>query len=158
MMTWAQFAEHEPEMAALGERIFVKYGIAYIGTVRQDGSPRVTPVSPVIVAGHLYLGLMPDSPKKRDIDRDPRCVVHGLPGPDDAEISVRGIARPLTQAETEALCAAVPPNVRLAADTCLYELGIVQVNHTKFEDPGIAGRRPKPTRRRWVAASPRSGE
>lgn len=158
MMTWAQFAEHDQEMASLGERIFAKYGIAYIGTVRRDGSPRVTPVTPVIIDGHLYLGLMPGSPKKRDIDRDPRCVVHGLPGPNDAEIAVRGVARPLTREEAEALFARAPSNVRLADDTCLYELGITQVNYTKFEDPGVAGKRPKPTRRRWVAASSWPGE
>src|SRR5947207_3199005 len=116
MATWAQFAEHEHNIADLGERIFSKYGIAYIGTVRQDGGPRVTPVTPVIIDGHLYLGLMPDSPKKRDIDRDKRCVIHGLPGPNDSEIAVRGIARPLGRGEVEALFAKAPRNIRLAED------------------------------------------
>jgi hypothetical protein len=151
MATWARFADHEHDIAVLGERIFSKYGIAYIGTVRQDGSPRVTPVTPVIIDGHLYLGLMPDSPKKRDVDRDERCVIHGLPGPNDAEISVRGVARPLDSAEVETLFAKAPPSIRLAEDACMYELDIVQVNYTKFEQPDVAGGRPKATRNRWVA-------
>jgi hypothetical protein len=153
MTTWAQFAEREHEIADLGERIFAKYGIAYVGTIRQDGGPRITPITPVIIDGGLYLGLMPNSPKKRDIDRDNRCVIHGLPGPGDAEISVRGVARPLDRAELEALFAKAPSNVRLAEDTCIYELDITQVNYTKFGQPDIAGGRPKPARSRWVAPS-----
>jgi hypothetical protein len=150
MATWEEFAGSEPEMAELGQRILAKYGIAYIGTIRPDGSPRVHPISPIIVAGGLYIGLMPKTPKRRDLDRDNRCTLHGLPGPNDSEISIIGRARQLAAEEVEALIAQAPPNVRIARDTFLYELDIEQVNYTMFEHSPVTGGRPVPARTRWI--------
>jgi pyridoxamine 5'-phosphate oxidase-like protein len=150
--TWEEFAAQEPELARLGQRILSKYGIAYLGTVRADGGPRVCPVSPVILAGHAYLGVMPDTPKRRDLDRDGRFTLHALPGPDDAEVSITGVARRIGADRVEELIRTAPPNVRIARDTFMYELDLERVNCTLFEDPG-EGRRPRPTRTRWVAAT-----
>lgn len=151
MATWEEFAEGAPEMAELGSRILAKYGIAYIGTIRPDGSPRVHPISPVIMAGRIYLGLMPQTPKRRDLDRDNRCTLHGLPGPNDAEISMTGRVRLVPAAEVEALIEQAPPNVRIARDTFMYELDIERVNSTTFEHPALVDGRPVPTRTRWMA-------
>jgi hypothetical protein len=151
MATWEEFAEHEPEMAELGQRILAKYGVAYIGTIRPDGSPRVTPVSPVIMAGRIYLGIMPNTPKRRDLERDSRCVLHGLPGPNDAEVSVTGRAQPISAEEIEALIEQAPSNVRIARDTFMYELDVERVNCTIFEHNPQVGGRPMPARTRWTA-------
>lgn len=150
MATWQQFADAQPEMASLGQRVLSKYGLAYLGTIRRDGGPRVHPVSPAIVAGGVYIGLIPHTPKRRDLDRDGRCVLHALPGPNDAEIYLTGIARPIGPEEVEELLRLAPPNVRLARDTAIYELDIARVNCTTFVNPG-AGERPVATRSRWVA-------
>ena len=75
-VTWGQFAEREPELAALGEAQLARTGLALVGTLRRDGWPRISPVEPFIVDGNLYLGMMWQSRKALDLLRDPRCVVH----------------------------------------------------------------------------------
>ena len=75
-VTWGQFAERDPELAALGEKQLARTGLALVGTLRRDGWPRISPVEPVIVDGNLYLGMMWQSRKALDLLRDPRCVVH----------------------------------------------------------------------------------
>lgn len=51
MATWAEFAGAAPEIAALGLKQFEKFHIAYLATVRKDGSPRIHPVCPFVVRG-----------------------------------------------------------------------------------------------------------
>ena len=47
MASWKEFAQQAPELAAFGEARF-RNGVAYLGTLRADGSPRVHPVTPII--------------------------------------------------------------------------------------------------------------
>ena len=74
--TWQEFASQAPELAALGEAMFARTGLALVGTLRRDGWPRISPVEPFIFDGQLYLGMMWRSVKALDLLRDPRCVVH----------------------------------------------------------------------------------
>lgn len=75
MTDWKTFAQQSPQLAAFGEARF-RSGVAYLGTVRADGSPRVHPVTP-IVGEQLFLFMEPTSPKGKDIQRDPRYTLHG---------------------------------------------------------------------------------
>ena len=75
-MKWASFKKEAPEIAASAEKLFEKSGVILLGTIRKDGSPRISPVEPLIVGGELQLGMMPRSFKVRDLRRDPRCTVH----------------------------------------------------------------------------------
>jgi len=150
MVTWGQFSEEDPEMAALGHRILHSYGIAYIGTVRPDGGPRVTPISPAIVNDRIYLGVMPDTPKRRDLDRDPRCVVHTLPGPNDSEVCLIARAHRISAEKVEELIATAPDNILFARDTVIYELDLERVTCTLFE-AHEEHFRPQPTRTAWRA-------
>ncbi len=75
-MIWREFAQAAPEMARLGEERFDRTGVVLVGTVRKDGSPRISPVEPLITQGQLFLGMMWRSTKALDLLRDPRCVVH----------------------------------------------------------------------------------
>jgi hypothetical protein len=75
-MIWTEFRDATPEMAALGEERFERTGVVLVGTIRKDGSPRISPVEPLITQGHLFLGMMWKSRKALDLLRDPRCVVH----------------------------------------------------------------------------------
>ena len=93
MATWAEFTDAAPEIAALGLTLFEKFHIAYLATVRKDGTPRVHPVSPIIANGRLYVAMAPTSPKRLDHARDGRYMMHALPGKDDAEFWIRGRAR-----------------------------------------------------------------
>lgn len=57
-----------------------------MGTLRQDGSPRISPVEPYLSQGHLLFGAMSRSPKTTDLLRNPRCVLHSaITGPDNGE-------------------------------------------------------------------------
>ena len=43
-----------------------------LGTLRRDGSPRVSPIEVAFHDGRLYVGMMPGSTKSLDVERDPR--------------------------------------------------------------------------------------
>ena len=75
-MDWAKFKQAAPELATLGEGLFERSGVVLVGTIRKDGSPRISPVEPLIAYGQLYLGMMWQSLKAFDLLRDPRCTVH----------------------------------------------------------------------------------
>ncbi len=74
MTSWAEFAKQAPEIAAFGETRF-RSGVAYLGTLRPDGSPRVHPVTPII-GEQLFLFMEPTSPKGKDLQRDARYTLH----------------------------------------------------------------------------------
>jgi hypothetical protein len=74
MATWMEFAQYAPEIAAFGQARFER-GVAYLGTIRPDGSPRVHPVTPII-GEQLFLFMEPTSPKGKDLQRDGRYTLH----------------------------------------------------------------------------------
>ena len=74
MSSWKEFTQEAPELAAFGKSRFHS-GVAYLGTIRPDGGPRVHPVTP-IVGEQLFLFMEPTSPKGKDLQRDPRCTLH----------------------------------------------------------------------------------
>jgi len=74
MTSWQVFAQQAPDFAAFGQKRF-QSGVAYLGTIREDGSPRVHPVTPII-GEQLYLFMEPTSPKGKDLQRDPRYTLH----------------------------------------------------------------------------------
>ena len=80
-------------MARIGRR---RLGaLALVGTIRKDGTPRISPVEPFISEGHLLLGMMRGSRKALDLLRDPRCVVQNVvsdPEGSQGEFKLRGRA------------------------------------------------------------------
>ncbi len=75
MRSWAEFERDDPTLAAFGrERLNDR--VAYLGTVRSDGSPRVHPVSARIREGRLFVRMDPASPKARDLSRNGRYALH----------------------------------------------------------------------------------
>ncbi len=74
-MSWQKFEEEAPELAAIGyERLNRK--IAYLAALKEDGSPRLHPVTPFIGSGMLFIFTEPSSPKIRDLRRDGRYALH----------------------------------------------------------------------------------
>ena len=107
MTSWAEFAQQAPEIAAFGKDR-LRAAVAYLGTVRPDGGPRVHPVTPII-GDQLYLFMEPNSPKGKDLQRDPRYALHCAVADDsggEGEFYVRGLATLSTD-----------PQVRLQAVT-----------------------------------------
>jgi hypothetical protein len=74
-VSWRQLESAAPELARAGRERFERTRVVLLGTVRADGSPRISPVEPYFILGELVLGVMA-SPKARDLRRDPRLVVH----------------------------------------------------------------------------------
>ena len=95
MAAWQDFAAAASELADFAiERLDER--IAYLGTLTAQGGPPVHPVSPFIGGGHLYVYMDPNSPKVRDLARDPRYALHGTVENNDGgegEISLTGRAR-----------------------------------------------------------------
>lgn len=77
-MNWNEFARSSPEIAKAGEDRLEKWGLCLVGTVRKDGTPRISPVEPLVVDGELMLGMMWQSTKAKDLLRDPRVLVHSI--------------------------------------------------------------------------------
>lgn len=74
-MSWKAFEEEAPELAAIGyERLNRK--IAYLAALKEDGAPRLHPVTPFIGSGMLFIFTEPSSPKIRDLRRDGRYALH----------------------------------------------------------------------------------
>ena len=74
MAAWSEFTQQAPELAAFGKARF-ESGVAYLGTIRPDGGPRVHPVTP-IMGEQLFLFMEPTSPKGKDLQRDGRYALH----------------------------------------------------------------------------------
>jgi Pyridoxamine 5'-phosphate oxidase len=75
-MRWDEFAEACPEIADRAAQRFRALELCMLGTLRADGSPRISPCELDFTAGHLILGMMWQSRKALDLLRDPRCVLH----------------------------------------------------------------------------------
>jgi hypothetical protein len=74
-MSWRALDASAPDLAREGRTRFERTNVALLGTIRADGSPRISPVEPRLLAGELVIGVM-RSPKSDDLLRDPRCVLH----------------------------------------------------------------------------------
>jgi hypothetical protein len=84
--TWQDLEAGAPELARLGMTRLTAAGVAMLGTVRRDGSPRISPVEPYLVAGQLLVGAMAWSGKAADLLHDQRYVLHSaVTGPDNGE-------------------------------------------------------------------------
>ena len=77
-MRWDEFAAAAPELAQLGEERLRSRELCLVGTLRQNGWPRISPVEPEFVDGELLVGMMWQSPKALDLLRDPRFVAHSV--------------------------------------------------------------------------------
>ena len=95
-LNWNEFAQAPPDLAKAGEERFERWGLILLGSVRKDGTPRISPVEPLIVGGELLLGMMWQSKKALDLLREPRCLVHSIITDrkgNEGEFKLRGRAR-----------------------------------------------------------------
>jgi hypothetical protein len=93
MPTWRTLRSTAPELVALGEERLRRFRLAMLGTLRADGSPRISTVEPYLDGGDLLLGLIRSSAKAQDVIRDPRCTLHSIvddPDGGEPELTLRG--------------------------------------------------------------------
>ena len=85
-VSWSAFASDAPELATAVRDVLKRHGFAFAGTIRRDGSPRISPVEVHISDNRLFVVLIPDTAKAHDLDRDPRITLQtpiasaGAPG------------------------------------------------------------------------------
>jgi hypothetical protein len=104
-MEWTDFERAAADLAQEARDAFERASVAQVGTIRADGSPRISNVQPAVVSDRLYLGMMWMSTKARDLLRDPRLVLRNpvcTNEGDEREITLRGRAISVTDRETRA--------------------------------------------------------
>jgi hypothetical protein len=95
VVRWADLEAAAPELARRGRELIERSRFLLVGTIRRDGTPRISAVEARIVEGQLAMAMIPGTLKVRDLLRDPRLtanapVVH--PGDPNAEFKLRGRA------------------------------------------------------------------
>jgi hypothetical protein len=96
-MRWRDVVDREPKLAQLGERLLSEPGVMLVCTIKRDGAPRLSPVEPLFWREDLWLSMMFDSQKARDLMRDDRVLVHNIVTDREGrqgEYKVRGVAVP----------------------------------------------------------------
>jgi hypothetical protein len=76
MARWSEFASAEPALARQVEERFRVGKHKTLATLRKDGSPRISGIEVEFADGELFLGMMPDSIKLHDLERDARLALH----------------------------------------------------------------------------------
>jgi hypothetical protein len=105
MPAWGDVERAEPDLAARVRARFEETGLALVGTLRADGSPRVSGWEPLFAGGEIWLGSMPDSRKNADLRRDPRVALHNATIDKDAtsgDAKIAGVASDVTDDATKA--------------------------------------------------------
>jgi hypothetical protein len=93
---WSDFEAAAPELAARMRELIERFRFVLVGTIRRDGTPRISPVEAHLVSGHLMLAMIAGSLKARDLLRDPRVVLNtpvmDASDPNTVEVKLRGRA------------------------------------------------------------------
>jgi hypothetical protein len=74
--SWNEVTRVAPELAGAVQRSFDAHIHKTLATLRADGSPRISGIEASFRGGDLWLGMMPESRKARDLQRDPRFALH----------------------------------------------------------------------------------
>ncbi|MDQ3011505.1 MAG: pyridoxamine 5'-phosphate oxidase family protein [Acidobacteriota bacterium] len=154
-MNWKEFKAAAPELAEAGEKLFERVGVVLVGTLRKDGSPRISPVEQLLVGGQLYLGMMPDSLKAQDLLRDGRCTVHSLISDKTApegEFKLHGVAVNVQdQAERKFYCDELKKKIGFSPEGMPFHLFSIDIQSAGlFGSDGGSARLLK----RWRAGGP----
>jgi Pyridoxamine 5'-phosphate oxidase len=109
-MSWADFDAGAPELGRAARSVIERLGFVYVGTVRRDGAPRISPVEAHIVRERLMLVMIAASRKAQDLARDPRVTLQSPvadPGDPGVELKVRGRVTEVDEEQRAATAEAV---------------------------------------------------
>lgn len=126
MVTWEAFETAAPELAAVGRSLLYRdqeRGSGLLATVRDDGLPRIHPITVEIVDGRLYAVILP-SAKGRDLALDGRYALHAhVDRLAPAEFELRGRAELVGAGPIRTTVAAGWP-FEVGPDDLLFEFSI----------------------------------
>ena len=77
-MRWDDLVRRQPRLAAIAAARLLEPGVVLVATIRRDGTPRLSPVEPLVLDGDLWLSMLWGSLKAGDLARDPRLLVHSI--------------------------------------------------------------------------------
>ncbi|GAA4206565.1 pyridoxamine 5'-phosphate oxidase family protein [Actinocatenispora rupis] len=139
-MRWDEFEKACPELAGLARERFTRDQLAILGTLRSDGSVRISPCEVDFAAGDLLFGMMWESRKALDLMRDPRLTVHSVPpnkeNP-DGDLKLYGTAVPVTDPDARrAFVDAIEARIQWhpPGDYHLYAFDVQRASHVRFSD------------------------
>jgi|SRR5215467_1183449 len=146
---WSVFREDVPVLADFGQQR-LQGRIAYLATIRTDGSPRVHPVSPIVAQDRLFVYMEPTSPKVHDLRRDPRYAMHAAVedhAGGQGEFFVRGdaVEIPDASARDQVFEHARAIGRHPLDRYILFELGVAEVMATTYEHD-------QPKRLKWKSS------
>lgn len=134
---WAAFRAAQPAFAGTVRKRFGDYTHHVLGTLRADGSPRLTGLEADIRDEELWLGMMPGSRKALDLRRDPRFALHANPGAGTGmgggDVRISGRAVEVTDPGTLARYAAGLPEGYLPGAFLLFRAEPTEVVRTFVE-------------------------
>jgi pyridoxamine 5'-phosphate oxidase-like protein len=157
VQSWGDLTVAEPELAANGRKLLIniapRWGIALLGTIRKDGSPRIAPVCVYDLEGRLYATL--ETHKEQDLRRDPRYFMHSYWGEGQDEFAIQGEAGHALDDEARRPLDALEP--RLVHSLTIRELGLSAAHSVIYRNfpradmyaEKISWREGQPTRR-WT--------
>jgi hypothetical protein len=139
MTSWNDVAAAAPDLADRARALFDAHRHKTLATLRRDGSPRISGIEVTFEDGEVYLGMMPDSLKARDLQRDPRLAVHsGSEDPDDenpgawpGDAKLAGRAVEITDEDVLARFAENTP----PGPFHLFRIDLTELSVTKVGDP-----------------------
>jgi len=79
MASFSDVQNVEPDLADRARAILTSTTNAVLGTIRRDGSPRLSGADPYFHDGQLRIWSMPRARKGEDLRRDPRLALHSIP-------------------------------------------------------------------------------
>lgn len=141
MLRWDELADLQPELATAGKRLLYHpdHGeVGLLATLDRLGAPRLAPVCPIFASRGIYLLIGAGTPKRQDIDRNPRYALHAQIGASDEEFQIRGHASAVEEpAQIRAVLNAITFSSYDPEDP-LYELRISQALWVTWQDGAAA--------------------
>ena len=153
-MQWDDVEREAGETGAIARARLADPGVVLVGTIRADGTPRISPCEPFFWDGELWLPMLWRSTKAGDLRREPRVLVHSVITNRDGvegEVKVRGRAV-AEVARTAEVCAAIGEALPFEPDPARVDLFRVDVDslvHVVYRD-GDQHVAMWPERRRFV--------
>jgi hypothetical protein len=146
MATWRDLTERRHELATAGRELLYQFGVglAFLGTVRTDGGPRLHPMCPVLADDRVFAFIVP-GPKCRDLERDGRYAMHSFPCTDNEDaFMLTGDATVVTDVELRRRLVAqflgerstLPMTEADMADQTLFEFTVDRVLLTRTSGHG----------------------
>ncbi len=155
MATWQTFADAAPDLAGKGRALLYIHGpgLGYLATVRKDGGPRMHPVCPILAEGRLWVLVLPQSPKFRDLERDGRFALHTFSAEeldDEFYVTGRAIRNDGKALREKVTATSAATGVKHGGHDQLFELDL---EHAMYAAYRFRGDWP-PTYEKWHAIAP----